>query len=354
MKRCLFFLLVIPLLLAGCRDYEPELDETRSRLNSLEDITAGLKVSDSIFGFVLFTQVDTITKGLKLPVTFRINPSGIPFSRDMVVLDNMVSTKKLVEEEVDPTKASYITESKNFYVDSLGKTRNAANEEMDGQYFIRLGNKETRNLIDDNTFALVGAYWDKNDAIQYVSTNPFQIVMMPTPAEGLQPWLYRHGSVSRTKEVTIPPAEEGGESTIRYERELGTICFQLDSRSYKQENGDAKKIYSTDKYIRMLSFEPATAADSVVVFAPVRDSGFVRFYPDTSKAEMAALMDTTQIRSITVRGKIHALDRFGGASEFPVEMTWYSSCRDTVTITKKVSDFFTTDEEGKEARPASF
>ncbi len=92
---------------------------------------AGLKVSDHPFGFVLFTQRDTITKGLKLPVTFRVNPSGIPFAQDMVAVDNMADTPYILVEE--STKASYVTPSKNFQIDSLGKTRNAAKEETDGQ-----------------------------------------------------------------------------------------------------------------------------------------------------------------------------------------------------------------------------
>ena len=330
-----------------------KIEGLEKRIKALEDLTEGLKVSDSIFGFVLYTQIDTITKGLKFPVTFRINPSGVPFTQDMVVLDNMTSTKYLVVEE-DETKVSYITESKNFYVDSLGKTRNAANEEMDGQYFVRLATKETRNLIDDNIFSLVGAYRDKNSVIQYVSTNPFKVVMMPTPEEGLNTWMYAHGNASRKKQVVIPPAQEGGESTITYEDELGVICFSLDSRTYKQENGEGRQTYTSRKYLRSLSFSPATEADSLVVIMPVRDSGFVRFLPDTTKAEMRALLDSKERRSVTVKGKIIAADRFGGFSEFPVAMTWHSPYRDTVVLEKKVSDFFTTDAEQQEVRQGVF
>jgi len=323
-----------------------KITNLENRVKALEDLVAGLKVSDSIFGFVLYTQKDTITKGLKFPITFRVNPSGIPFTQDMVVLDNMSSTKYLVEEI---TKASYITESKNFYADSLGKTRNAANEETDGQYFLRLGTRETRNLIDDNLFSLVGAYRDKADVVQYVSSNPFQLVMMPTPEEGLYPWLYAHGNATRLAQRIIPavpaqgdiPAQEG---KSYLEEELGSITFSLDSRSYKQENGDARQTYSARKYIRTLSFEGNSKEDSIVLFQAVKDSGFVRFIPDTSKAVWAALMDTTKLTSLKVKGKINAVDRFGGSSSFPVEMTWYSRHRDTLDVTKKVSDFY--DAEG--------
>ena len=322
-----------------------KISDLEKRVKALEDLVAGLKVSDSVFGFVMYTQKDTITKGLKFPITFRVNPSGVPFTKDMVVLDNMSSTKFLVEEDV---KASYITESKNFYVDSLGKTRNASEEEMDGQYFARMANKDTRNMIDDNLFSLVGAYRDKNDVVQYVSSNPFQVVMMPTPEEGLYPWLYAHGSATRLVQVITPEVPAEGDTPAQegrsyFKEELGSITFSLDSRSYKQENGTAKQSYSTKKYIRTLSFEGDTKADSIVIFQPVKDSGFVRFIPDTSKAEWAALLDTTKLASLKVKGKIVAADRFGGASSFPVEMTWYSRHIDTVDVVKKVSDFYTAD-----------
>ena len=325
---------------------ELRIDDLDERVENLEDEVAGLRISDMVFGFVLYTQKDTITKGLKFPITFRVNPSGVPFTQDMLVLDNMSTTKYLVVEE--DTKASYITESKNFYVDSLGMTRNAANEETEGQYFARLGTRETRNLIDDSIFSLVGAYRDKEDVVQYVSTNPFQLVMMPTPEEGLSPWYYAHGNATRLAQVIVPavPATDttpAQDAKSYFKEELGSISFSLDSRTYKQENGDARQTYSTRKYIRTLAFEGDSKEDSIVIFQPLKDSGFVRFIPDTSKAVWAALLDTTKITSLKVKGKIHAVDRFGGSSTFPVEMTWYSRHRDTLDIVKNASEFYEAD-----------
>ena len=345
MKR-LFYIFSLLLIAIGCQDIREEISNLDNRITEQEDQLAGLKVSDVVFGFVMYTQKDTITKGLKFPITFRVNPSGVPLTKDMVVLDNMSSTKFLIEEE--ETKASYITESKNFYVDSLGMTRNADNIETEGQYFIRMANKDTRNMIDDNLFSLVGAYRDKNGTIQYVSSNPFQIVMMPTPAEGLYPWLYAHGNTTRLVRVDVPAVPAQGETPAQearsyYKEELGSITFSLDSRSYKEENGSAKQTYSTKKYIRTLSFEGDTKADSIVIFQPIKDSGFVRFIPDTSKAEWTALLDTTKLASLKIKGKIHAVDRFGGASSFPVEMTWHSRHRDTIDVVKKASDFYEAD-----------
>ena len=85
--------------MAATVNLETDLSDVKERLSAQESSVAGLKVNDHPFGFVLFTQRDTITKGLKLPVTFRVNPSGIPFAQDMVALDNMADTPYLLVEE---------------------------------------------------------------------------------------------------------------------------------------------------------------------------------------------------------------------------------------------------------------
>ena len=42
--------------------------------------------------------------------------------------------------------------------------------------------------------AFVGAYVDKEGKNQLVSSDPFNMVMMPLPSEGLSPWIYPNAS----------------------------------------------------------------------------------------------------------------------------------------------------------------
>lgn len=327
-------------------DLNNKISGLEKRVKALEDMVSGLKVSDAIFGFVSYAQPDTITKGLPYLTTFRLNPSGVPFSLNMVVLDNMSSKKYLYRPA---TKASYITESKNFVPDSLGKTRNAANEETDGQYFLRLKTTEKRNLIDDNIFSLVGAYRDKESKIQYVSSTPFSLVMMPTPEEGLSQWSYSHGNVTHAeaKSIKLPGKEgeqPGEEQYIEVWTEtLGDICYSFDHRNYVNEtNENDTRTYSCEN-LRSFVYEGNSAKDSIIIFEPHRDSGYVRFLPDTTRAEWSALLDTTKHSTLKISGKIHAFDRYGGSSTFPVEMTWYSRYTDTLTVNVKSADFFEAD-----------
>ena len=349
---------------------ETKIADLEARVKALEDVVAGLKVSDALFGFVNYAQADTITKGLPYLFLFRVNPSGVPFTKDMVVLDNMSSKKFLYAPE---TRASYITESKNFVADSLGKSRTAANEETDGQYVLRLKTTETRNLIDDNIFSLVGAYLDKEKKVQYVSSTPFQLVMMPKPDEGLTNWGYGRGNVTHAqmKSVKVPsqqgqqdPQSQQGQQGQQdpqgqqgqedkyievWTETLGSICFSFDHRTYRNEKDNSDTRTYSCKNLRSFAFEGNSKKDSIVIMEPHRDSGYVRFLPDTSKVEWKALMDTTKHTTIKVSGKIHAFDRYGGSSAFPVEMTWYSRHTDTLAVNLKVADFFEADGQKRKA-----
>lgn len=317
------------------------------RLSTLEAMVGGLRISNAVFGFVTYmNQTDTITKGLKYPFLFRVNPSGVKFTQDMIVLDNM-STKRFLRVT---TKASYITTSTNFVVDTLAATLNDSKEEQEGQYQVFLKTTETRNMMDESTFSLVGAYRDNQSKVQYVSSNPFGLVMMPTPKEGLDNWGYLRGQVTHADIVSVPDPKDASKTIDVWQEQFGQICYSFDSTLYRNEKDDKDTRNYSVKNLRSFTWEGDSAADSILIFEPVRDSGFVRFLPDTSCVQWGALLDTTKLTTLTVSGKVHAFDRYGGESEFPVKMTWYSRFADTLTFNLNVSDFWQDDGAGSESR----
>ena len=351
MKKYLLLIAISLFVMAGCDKteiYDKDTTEIENDIEGLKDAVKGLKISDQVFGFVSYAQHDTVSKGLPYAVIFRVNPSGIPFTQDMVVLDNMSAKKFIYTPE---TMASYITESTNFKIDSMGVTQNEAKEDMEGQYFVRMKSTETRNMIEDDIFSLVGAYLDKDQKIQYVSSTPFSLVMMPTPEEGLTKWSFIRGNVTHGDiKTTVVPGSDPEETVSTWEVTLGSIAVSLDRRLYVNEKDkNDTRTYST-KYLSSLVWEGNTKADSIVIFEPHRDSAYVKFLPDTTKPEWQAILDTTKFGSLTVKGKIHAFDRYGGMSTFPVEMVWYSRYRDTVTLNLKVSDFIQENPDGTTTR----
>ncbi len=351
MNKYLLLIAISLFVMAGCDKteiYDKDTTEIENDIDDLKDAVTGLKISDQVFGFVSYAQHDTVTKGLPYAVIFRVNPSGVPFTQDMVVLDNMSAKRFIYTPE---TMASYITESTNFKIDSMGVTQNEAKEDLEGQYFIRMKSTETRNMIEDDIFSLVGGYRDKEEKIQYVSSTPFSLVMMPTPEEGLTKWSFIRGNVTHGDvKTTVVPGSDPEETVSTWEVTLGSIAVSFDRRLYVNEKDkNDTRTYST-KYISSFVWEGNSKADSIVIFEPHRDSAYVKFLPDTSKPEWQALMDTTKFNTLTVKGKVHAFDRYGGRSVFPVEMVWYSRYRDTVTLNLKVSDFIQENPDGSTTR----
>ena len=206
-------------------------------------------------------------------------------------------------------------------------------------------------MIEDDIFSLVGGYKDKEEKIQYVSSTPFSLVMMPTPEEGLTKWSFIRGNVTHGDvKTTVVPGSDPEETVSTWEVTLGSIAVSFDRRLYVNEKDkNDTRTYST-KYISSFVWEGNSKADSIVIFEPHRDSAYVKFLPDTSKPEWQALMDTTKFNTLTVKGKVHAFDRYGGRSVFPVEMVWYSRYRDTVTLNLKVSDFIQENPDGSITR----
>lgn len=69
-----------------------------------------------------------------------------------------------------------------------------------------------------------------------VSTQPFNIVMMPTPEEGLTKWHYSHGNVTyiedKTTETKNPVTGESKNISTKEEK-LGVITVSFDPRTYR-------------------------------------------------------------------------------------------------------------------------
>ena len=164
-------------------------------------------------------------------------------------------------------------------------------------------------------------------------------------------WSFIRGNVTHGDvKTTVVPGSDPEETVSTWEVSLGSIAVSFDRRLYVNEKDkNDTRTYST-KYISSFVWEGNSKADSIVIFEPHRDSAYVKFLPDTSKPEWQALMDTTKFNTLTVKGKVHAFDRYGGRSVFPVEMVWYSRYQDTVTLNLKVSDFIQENPDGSTTR----
>lgn len=198
MKKLQFVFIAGLAMLTGCiqedLSWKDILKEQKDRTEELSQKLDGLKRSDTPFMLVMVDNpVDTVTKGMDFNSLFRVNPSGVQLTREMIALD-CISSRRFFSLAPN-IKASYIKSSESFSLKDLAADKNAAGEPLDGQYVATLTSATEETVWDESRMAFVGAYADEDGQTQYISSDVFQTVMMPLPHEGLDIWTYPHATL---------------------------------------------------------------------------------------------------------------------------------------------------------------
>lgn len=271
------------------------------------------------FSFVLAQPpADTVSKGLDFTSTIRINPSGLAFTKDMLALDYL-SGKQFYREESDAAKSSYIKKSEYFSLKAFEADKNDGGETLDGQYLVTLTTAAQEAVWDDSRLAFVGTYIDKEGKDQLVSSVPFNTVMMPLPAEGLNPWLYPHAS------FLIPEKKKDKAGNEYMEERFGAVYLPLDGVVFKtRDNSDGR--YYTPENLDAVSFVPDEDCEAGIKLEYDLKKRFVSFVPDTTgNPAWRAFKDSTGVKRQEVKGFVVLKDRWGGASSYHVTMYWYNT-----------------------------
>ncbi len=339
MKNPIICLLGISLaVLAGCVQddlswkelidaQQEELDAQKAkqeaealRLAQLKETIDGLKKSDTPFSLVMAeTPADTVSKGLDFTGLIRVNPSGLTFTKEMLALD-YISGKQFFRVDPDAqTKASYIKKPDYFSLKNLEVDKNGSGEALNGQYVTTLTTAAEEAVWNDAHMAFVGAYVDKEGKNQLVSSDPFNTVMMPLPAEGLSPWIYPHAS------FLINEKKKTAEGKEYFEERFGTVYVPLDKVLFKTKDDSDGRYYTPDnlKDIAFVLDEDCTASVKMDYDLKKR---YVSFEPDTT-ANLAwrEFKDSTGIKRQEVKGTMLLKDRWGGVSSYHMKMYWYNT-----------------------------
>jgi len=313
-KTAVFFAAGLALL-AGCvkddLSWRALLSVEKQKQEELAEKVEGLQKSNTPFMLVMVdVPQDTVSKGVDFASLFRVNPSGVQLTKEMIALD-CVSSKQFfpVQSQSSNTKASYVTPSEHFSIKELAVDKNAAGEPREGQYLATLTTSSEEIVWDDSRMAFVGAYVDHEGKTQCVSSDVFQTVMMPLPHEGMDLWMYPHASLI---------IKENQKDT------LGSVYLPLDSKTFQMKGGGETRRYTSD-----MLFEASFALDEGCT-APVTlkfddKRHFLRFTPDTTGNETwRALQDTTVLKRQDVTGILSLKDRWGGESSLHLKMSWYN------------------------------
>ena len=313
-KTAVFFAAGLALL-AGCvkddLSWRALLNVEKQKQEELAEKVEGLQKSNTPFMLVMVdVPQDTVSKGMDFASLFRVNPSGVQLTKEMIALD-CVSSKQFfpVQSQSSSTKASYVTPSEHFSIKELAVDKNAVGEPREGQYLATLTTSSEEIVWDDSRMAFVGAYVDHEGKTQCVSSDVFQTVMMPLPHEGMDLWMYPHASLI---------IKENQKDT------LGSVYLPLDSKTFQMKGGGETRRYTSD-----MLFEASFALDEGCT-APVTlkfddKRHFLRFTPDTTGNETwRALQDTTVLKRQDVTGILSLKDRWGGESSLHLKMSWYN------------------------------
>ena len=339
MKNPIICLLGISLaVLAGCVQddlswkelidaQQEELDAQKAkqeaealRLAQLKETIDGLKKSDTPFSLVMAeAPADTVSKGLDFTGLIRVNPSGLTFTKEMLALD-YISGKQFFRVDPDAqTKASYIKKPDYFSLKNLEVDKNGSGEALNGQYVTTLTTAAEEAVWNDAHMAFVGAYVDKEGKNQLVSSDPFNTVMMPLPAEGLSPWIYPHAS------FLINEKKKTAEGKEYFEERFGTVYVPLDKVLFKTKDDSDGRYYTPDnlKDIAFVLDEDCTASVKLDYDLKKR---YVSFEPDTTaNLTWREFKDSTGIKRQEVKGTMLLKDRWGGVSSYHMKMYWYNT-----------------------------
>lgn len=290
------------------------------RLAQLKETIDGLKKSDTPFSLVMAeAPADTVSKGLDFTGLIRVNPSGLTFTKEMLALD-YISGKQFFRVDPDAqTKASYIKKPDYFSLKNLEVDKNGSGEALNGQYLTTLTTAAEEAVWNDAHMAFVGAYVDKEGKNQLVSSDPFNTVMMPLPAEGLSPWIYPHAS------FLINEKKKTAEGKEYFEERFGTVYVPLDKVLFKTKDDSDGRYYTPDnlKDIAFVLDEDCTASVKLDYDLKKR---YVSFEPDTTaNLTWREFKDSTGIKRQEVRGTMVLKDRWGGVSSYHMKMYWYNT-----------------------------
>lgn len=317
-------------LLTGCvqedlswkdqlKEQQEQLDAQQKRLDELSGKYDGLKKSETPFMLVMVDNpVDTVTKGLDFNSLFRVNPSGIQLTKEMIALD-CVSSKRFFSTAPN-TKASYIKPSESFSLKDLAADKNASGELLEGQYVATLTSATEETVWDESRMAFVGAYVDKEGKAQYISSEVFKTVMMPLPHEGLDLWAYPHAS--------LYIKQKGEES-------LGAVYIPMDGKAFTSSAESESRFYSSNN-LSGASFALDEGCTAPVSLEFIEKKHYLKFTPDTTGSETwRAFCDTTKLKRQIVSGTLSLKDRWGGESWMHLQMAWYN--KNLVSLSYEVS-----------------
>lgn len=303
-----FTYLFIAVLLAGATscsddDWKKEVDNLKQPLPA---------------NIVLLSVPGEMVKGSTVDIVFRVNPSDALLTKEDLRLDcirNEVYELEL-DDKTRSTRASYISEPACYHITEVRVDTNAGGEQLDGQYIASLTAETEANIFDVSELCLIIKGTSVKGEERLVSSEPFEVTMVPPIGEGVTVWHARNHSYR----------------LLDTEADIIPSYISVDENTYRMKGTDHIKTYSLSKYLgeaAYLSESPETTdpeTNPTGLFS-VRDSlvewGFLELIPTAD--EQWQTFGAEPFAKLDIPGKLELTDKFGTQYVQDVPLTYFNN-----------------------------
>ena len=293
----------------GLKDYSEILTAIQEAISGIELICNGS--SDKAPFELIFagdpTSAITVTTGSAFTVPFRVNPSSVTLTMEMLQL-NCTSDQEFF---LVPTKT--VTAPSHFTLTALEK-----DSSVEGQWNVTITSALSDEVWDEAVLTLVSPYKDSKGETQYLSTQPFKAVMIPSPSVALDTWAYPYASFCAVDSFYNAAGGLYADDT------LGVVYYALDKMTFATSDGAESRSYSADNIVSA-TFEP-TGGSAPVKCILDSEKHFVRFYPDTTgSTKWSDFRNASGIKREDVAGNLTLTDKWGATFTTGVDMAWFNT-----------------------------
>ncbi len=295
----------------GLPDYGAILTAIRQALADLEE---------AIIPFQLkYTGDPTLTmaNGGEWHTSIQVDPAKT------VLTDEMLKLDILSEKRFFPTWGN--SNTPNSSLSDFYSIKLAADPSVAGQYTVSISCRFPYAVWDETTVALSAAYGNAQNP-KHVTTEPFNLVLMPKALRGLRYWTYpaasfqfkRHGSINN-----IYYSLDSGVFETQDESETRSYTADfIESVDFLPMNDSIAPVFiQLDKEKRMIVFIPDTAAVT-----------YTQYWPDKDPADRGGwrlwhnFKDSNGVKYESLLGKLVLKDRWDVKDTINnFKIVWYNS-----------------------------
>jgi hypothetical protein len=287
-------------------------------LTAIQQALADLK--EAIIPFQLKYIGDptlTMANGGEWHARFQVNPASADLSETMLKLDI------LSEKRFFPTWGN--SNTPNSSLSDFYSIKLAADPSVAGQYTVSISCRFPYAVWDETTVALSAAYGSAQEP-KYITSEPFNLAMMPKALRGLKYWTYPAASFQFKRRGSI--------NNIYYSLDSGVFETQdeSDARTYSAEYIDSVKFIPVNDSIAPVFIQLDKAKRMIVFIPDTAGITYTQYWPDKDPTDRGGwrlwhkFKDSSGVKHESLLGKLVLKDRWNVRDTIHnFKIGWYNS-----------------------------